>query len=329
MSSIENTQFIFVHGLASKPSEEKLHELWRRSLIANLSIDRPDAANYLNDHPESMTSAYWANCIPDHIEDSSKYVKDMSVQVDEVIKIRKKLKNELHIGKGGISKHTSKLKKFAIGIANALGRGLTIKDNVIEKYMREVRLYHGDQYIADRIRLPLEDALREAWDAGKEVFLLTHSMGTFISYDVLWRFSHRSEKEYKSYRSKKVRQFITMGSPLGDEALRSFMLTDRWKDAPKESLAEERKRYFPMNIEAWYNFSAIGDVVCHDSTLEDDFFKVMKDTVSQYKKADLRDYTKLYNPYVNTDGKQNPHKSYGYLIQPKLSQRICSALRHT
>ena len=44
--------------------------------------------------------------------------------------------------------------------------------------------------------------------------------------------------------------------------------------------------------------------------------------IRTYSSEALRDYVKLYNPYKNTKGKQNPHKSYGYLIQPKLSQNI-------
>ena len=273
-----------------------------------------------------MVSAYWANCIPDHIEDSTSYVNGVSKQVDAVIKVRKSEKNDLHFGKGGLDANKKAVKKFGVSLVNTLSRALRVKDNVINDHLREVRLYHADQYIADRIRKPLEDALRDAWMAGKEVVLISHSMGTFISYDVLWRFSHRSEAEYKSFRQHSVKQLITMGSPLGDETLRTFMLTDRWKDAVKEKRAEDRKRYFPLNMDAWYNFSALGDVVCHDSTLEDDFFEVMQEAVSQFKTTPFRDYVSLYNPYITGKGKQNPHKSYGYLIQPKLSQKILEVI---
>ena len=48
----------------------------------------------------------------------------------------------------------------------------------------------------------------------------------------------------------------------------------------------------------------------------------MRKDVRDYKPGALRDYEKLYNPYVNAEGTNNPHKSYGYLIQPKLSQNM-------
>ena len=63
-------------------------------------------------------------------------------------------------------------------------------------------------------------------------------------------------------------------------------------------------------------------MVCHDATLDDDFFTSMKSNVGGFGSNDLRDYTKLYNPFQTTRQKPNPHKSYGYLIQPKLSQKV-------
>ena len=100
------------------------------------------------------------------------------------------------------------------------------------------------------------------------------------------------------------------------------MLIERWKRSPKSKLQEERKRFYPTNLRSWHNYSALGDVICHDSTLEDDFFRGMRKHLRGYGTEDLRDYVKLYNPYRNESGKSNPHKSYGYLIQPKVSYNL-------
>ena len=89
--------------------------------------------------------------------------------------------------------------------------------------MRETELYDQDQYIADQIRAPLENALRRAWDEGREPIILAHSMGTFISYDVLWRFAHRRTAGFSEYNKRRVKMFITMGSPLGDETVRNLL----------------------------------------------------------------------------------------------------------
>ncbi|MFT5396243.1 MAG: hypothetical protein ACI85N_001440 [Gammaproteobacteria bacterium] len=320
MINTSKLTIVFVHGLASKPPGTDLHRLWKKAFIENIRIDSISLANELEANPDTFKSAYWANAIPDHIEDTVDYVTDLNKDVNKVIGIRRRLKNQMHIKKDGWAK--ANIKKFGLSIVDALGSALTIKDDVIEKYMREVRLYRNDQFIAEQIRQPLEDILTEAWNKKHKVVIISHSMGTFISYDVLWKFSHRSEEKYTKYRDNKVDYFITMGSPLGDNKLRDFMLIERWKKSADSDNPEEQQRLYPLNIKKWHNFSAYGDVVCHDSTLKDDFFDGMKKYVSAYRSDQLRDYTKLYNPFVNAEDKKNPHKSYGYLIQPKLSQKF-------
>lgn len=311
---------VFVHGLAAKPPMTDLHRLWKKAFIENIRIDSISLAKELEANPDIFKSAYWANAIPNHIEDTADYVSGLNKDVNKVIGIRRRLKNQMHIKKDGWAK--ANIKKFGLSIVDALGSALTIKDNVIEKYMREVRLYRNDQFIAEQIRQPLEDILTKAWDKNHKVVIISHSMGTFISYDVLWKFSHRSEEKYTQYKNNKVDYFITMGSPLGDDKLRDFMLIERWKNSAESTNLEEQQRLYPLNIKKWHNFSAYGDVVCHDSTLKDDFFDGMKKYVKDYRSDALRDYTKLYNPFENTEGNKNPHKSYGYLIQPKLSQKF-------
>ncbi len=320
MVNTEKLTIVFVHGLASKPPTADLHRLWKKAFIENIRIDSKSLASELENNDAIFKSAYWANAIPDHIEDTTEYVADLNKSVNKIIGIRRRLKNQMHITSDGWVK--AKATKFGLNIVDALGSALTIKDDVIEKYMREVRLYKNDQYIAEQIRQPLEDILTAAWDKKHKVVLISHSMGTFIAYDVLWKYSHRSEEKYTKYRDNKIDYFITMGSPLGDEALRDFMLIERWKKATESEKEEERNRLYPLNIKQWHNFSAYGDVVCHDSTLDDDFFKGMKQHVKNYRASELRDYTKLYNPFENAEGDKNPHKSYGYLIQPKLSEKF-------
>ncbi len=206
------------------------------------------------------------------------------------------------------------------------------KDDVMKAFLRETELYSDDQYIADRIRKPLEDALSKAWDEEKEVVILSHSMGTFISYDVLWRFSHRSEEKYKKHRNKKVKMLVTMGSPLGNNVIKDLLFAKYHKDSGD--------RQYPTNIEYWHNYSCLGDVVAHDTKLKDDFFDDMQNLNlikknSKTKKYTI-DYTNMHNPFKvvthkgNKDNvKANPHKSYGYLVQPRLASWMIDFLEGT
>ncbi|MFQ6116558.1 MAG: hypothetical protein ACE5NG_21075, partial [bacterium] len=169
-------------------------------------------------------------------------------------------------------------------------------------------------------RLSLEKELKDAWKNNKQIALLSHSMGTFISYDVLWRFSHRNVDDYPQYRDRKVSLFVTMGSPLGDKTVQDLLFANRYD---RESI-----RFYPINIQRWHNYSCLGDIVSHDSTLGDDFHKKMQKLGLLPSGKDFaRDYVKLYNPFITVSGKRNPHKSYGYLVQPKLAKWLVKFLK--
>jgi hypothetical protein len=322
-----NKRIILVHGLASKPPEEDLHRLWSDCIVNSIKVDDPALAKELRaDADRVLRSGYWANEIPHHIEDDRSYVKKLETQVKLTCSERARKKDGFHVGLG--DRFTAFFKSKGLDVINVLSSALTIKDNVAEHYLREIELYSHDQYIADRVRKPLEDALRDAWQAGDDVAILSHSMGTFITYDVLWRFSHRNTPEFRKWRRKQVQMLVTMGSPLGDPLVQDMLFARHFKDTGK--------RAYPTNVQRWLNFSALGDVVAHDSTLEDDFMKPMTDLnmLSASPRQRFRDYTKLYNPFVvvphtgnKGSEKRNPHKSYGYLVQPKLSQWLGRFLR--
>ena len=92
---------IFVHGLASKPPGADLHRLWKKAFIKNIQIDSKTIASKLEQNDSIFQSAYWANAIPDHIEDTTEYVRQLNKDVNKVIAIRRNKKNKLHISKVG------------------------------------------------------------------------------------------------------------------------------------------------------------------------------------------------------------------------------------
>ena len=186
-----DTRIIFVHGMGAKPPAEDLHALYKKALIENVRIDNGSLAADMESNGTLFVSAYWANAVPDHIEDSTESIQKLTAAVERVIQTRRDLGNDMHISRKGWVKATAET--FGLTIVNALGTALTIKDNVINEHAREVRLYKNDQLIADRIRTPLETALRKAWDDPtiSRTVIISHSMGTFISYDVRIPFTRR------------------------------------------------------------------------------------------------------------------------------------------
>jgi len=323
---LSNKRIIMIHGLASKPPSTDLHALWSRCLVENIRCTDKALANALVAAPGSMSHAYWADEIPHHIPDDRRYVKQLGIQVDEVIDERRQAGSKFHVSTG--EKIGAFFKDRGLDLIKVMAGALTVKDDVMKSFLRETELYDTDQYIADRIRAPLEAQLRDAWDKKQEVALLSHSMGSFIAYDALWRFSHRREKEFWKYRKQRVQMFVTMGSPLGETAVRDLLFARHHQ--------KHRRRQYPTNIDRWHNYACLGDVVSHQHDFEKDFFSDMKELGFLPKKPKYRaiDYANLHNPFEvvphkgnKESEKRNPHKSYGYLVQPRLGSWLVDFLR--
>jgi hypothetical protein len=265
--------------------------------------------------------------VPHHIPDDAAYSKKLRLQVDNVIAERREIRDRFHVGTG--EKVSSFFKDRGLDLVKLLAGALTVKDDVMTRFLRETELYDQDQYIADQIRRPLEDALRRAWDQGREPIIVAHSMGTFISYDVLWRFAHRRTAGFGNYNNRRVKMFVTLGSPLGDQTVRDLLFAQHHEG---HSL---RQRMYPTNIDFWHNYACLGDVVAHQKNFHDIFYAPMRalKLFPANRKFRSIDYVDLHNPFevVSHSGnrkreKRNPHKSYGYLAQPRLGSWIADYL---
>jgi hypothetical protein len=287
---LSNKKIIMVHGLASKPPRDITHELWRKTLVENIRVDQGQLAKSLDANPQLFESAYWADAVPHHIPDDRAYCKKLEAQVDKVIAERRETKDSFHVGAG--EKLGSFFKDRGLDLVKLLAGALTVKDDVMTHFLRETELYDQDQYIADRIRAPLEDALRRA-----------------------------------KYANRRVKMFVTMGSPLGDPTVRNLLFASHHQD--------HGRRQFPTNIERWHNYACLGDVVSHQKNFHEAFYQPMRklQIFPAGKKFRSIDYVDLHNPFevVTHAGnrkkeKRNPHKSYGYLAQPRLGSWVADYL---
>ena len=325
-SPINNKKIILIHGLASKPPEEKLSDFWRKSLIGSIAINNRDLSEQLEKSDNVIDLVYWANEIPHHIPDDEQYCEQLNEQITKLLDERTLKGDEFHVGTK--EKIGEFFKDRGADLVKMISRALTIQDNVANKFLSEIRLYQNDQYIADKIRSKLEKSIIDAWDRDIDPVILSHSMGTFITYDVLWRFSHRTEEKYQKYRNKRVRMLATMGSPLAEKVVIDLMFR-HYHDC-------DTVRAFPLNIDYWHNYSCLGDIVCHEDKLKKEYFDPMKKLGLFDGDGENRfnDYRNLYNPFEavshdrNKDKeKNNPHKSYGYLVQPKLAKWVTRYLQ--
>ena len=138
--------------------------------------------------------------------------------------------------------------------------------------------------------------------SGERIMLIGHSMGSIISYDVLRDLGQRDN-------AFDIAHFVTIGSPLGIPYV-------------KDHVYDERGRYdsaVPLRTpsvvsDQWVNYADRKDPVAVDAHLRDDYkangrgIRVEDDLV--------------INDYVTGDGESRPHKSYGYLRTPELSEHI-------
>ena len=178
-----------------------------------------------------------------------------------------------------------------------------IPDKRIKASIQDTGRYfsnHND--IACKIRDLQKQPLREAAENNDRVLLIGHSMGSIIAYDSLW------ELQYLENIEDCVDTLLTIGSPLGMHYVQKHLSGLNNKQAPS----------YPGNLRQWINISARGDLVALDRSMADDF-RAMVD--SQQLESITDRHGDIFNHYRDSKG-LNVHKSYGYLINPVVSQTI-------
>jgi len=186
-----------------------------------------------------------------------------------------------------------------------------MRQRLLARYFSEVSRYLTDEIFASRIRQRLHEILIPALKGKERILLMSHSMGCVVAYDCLWELSHLSS--HRDVREKKIESFLTMGCPLGDEAVKDHLLGSR----------EPFARRFPIMIRSWVNLSARGDMICHDAHLRNDFRPMLRlGAVQRFEEK-----SRLCTVYRSRDGGWNPHKLYGYLILPEVGGIVARFLR--
>ncbi len=304
-------QIILVHGRNFKPPKEHLLENWREALLAGVKRDYPGRLDKVE--AVDMKMAYYGTA-------SNKFLRERGKKYDESQDIANRaqvLRQLKKYDKEAFNKETyNKLrgktsrKELLADLFHGPLDFFNVADNIIGRVAPDVKHYwNDDSEFGSKSRWPLTKLLSDALTENKQVLLLSHSLGTMIAYDVLWKFSHYSE--YRQLARKKVDLWRTLGSPLGNPTV---------MDNLKGSGAKRRRRY-PTNITRWVNVAAEDDYISHDETVTDDFKKMISgglvDSIVDHR---------IYNLAVRLDdnGKpcSNPHHGAGYLIHPNVAKLV-------
>lgn len=296
---------IFIHGRDQKPSQADLEKLWfdavKHGLARDYGLDALQAFDSTN-----KEFVYYGDISNEFLSKPEENVESRREALEELKQYKKtqftKSKYK-KVSKLGFLKEA--LADTFSGALSAIGVGKPL----IEVVAPDMAHYWGEQsYFGSDVRNRLRPVLKQAFDLNEQILLVSHSLGTMISYDNLWKFSHYGEYRYKYGADKKIDLFVTLGSPLGDENIK------RWLKG-KDSSGFKK---YPLNINRWYNFSAEDDYISHDSRLKNDYREMNKLGLLVEK---IKDFYPIYNLNVR-NGKSNPHSAIGYLIHPKFIDEV-------
>ncbi len=273
---------IAIHGRANKPKKETLCDWWKTAIAEGLSKNlNEDLGNI------AFEMAYYADiCFDQPLSDADNKEPYKEAK-------RGQLKRYSH---GTLSRIRAGLGSWLDTPADWLEEHSqvfsSLAKTVAQQTLKDLGQYYTDKNIRERIKKTLKDILVARRD--DEIFLVSHSMGTIVAYDVL-----REIGRSQDLKGLTVEHFVTMGSPLGLTPVKGNIIE-----------SHNRKLRTPSCItRSWLNFSDPEDFVCIDSHLRDEY---------ERNSASI----KVKDVMVCNDYPDNAHKSFGYLRTPEFSEHI-------
>lgn len=329
-------QILLVHGRSIKPAENSLRPLWVETLRAGLERDRGDKVDAFD--AATVRMVYYGDLSNKFLHDArpKEYPNPAAANFDkDLVAGRRMTLDALKQYKADeFSKKTydrlpkkDAKKEFFADLLAGPAAALRLGSWAISKVAPDMAEYWSDEReFGSAVRQRMIAPLRQAFDSGQPVCVIAHSLGTLISYDTLWKFSRYGEYRgdltngvnYNDVDKYHVDLLMTLGSPLGDETVKSHLKGRASKGAGR----------YPGNIRRWGNVAAEDDYISHDGTLADDFAEIVGLGLVKHGLHDEH----IYNPSVTGDPAKpkdhcsNPHHEAGYLIHPQVIRHLADFL---
>jgi hypothetical protein len=308
----QKRSLLLIHGRDFKPSSETYLEMALAAMRAGIERDFPDCVGRFD--ALGVDLAWYGDMNARVLEEKGK-TYDEELDVGDRRNVLQDLAQITPRKKFGIRMYDqlpgkSALPEFFMDIGATFSGAVGMRMPVIGRLAKDFAAYlDNDDGFAEQARDRLRSKLCELMDRGDHIMLVSHGTGSVIAYDVLWELSNDTAT-YPAYGKCKIDQWLTLGSPLGDRVVQRRLLGAKERDDSR----------FPSNVISWHNLSAEDDYTCHDTTLADDFKKMML----QKRVSAVHDY-RIFNLAVRY-GKSNPHSSIGYYIHPRLSKIVADWL---
>ena len=290
---------IGIHGLGNKPPKKLLEDWWRNAMLEGLhQLNKPYVL-------PKFELVYWADILYekplDELVSDSKdpyFIKQKYNPRQQEFKpqdhsVRQKILDFLEPQLDKLFLNSDLTFNYS-GITNAF----------LRRYFRDLELYYDQEYMDENvIRRNPRKLIRERLVAvlqnckNDEIFLISHSMGSIIAYDVLTFL----------LPDFNIHTFVSMGSPLGFPVVQGKIAAE-WHSKKQYPL----KLATPPGVKKhWYNFSDLLDNVAMIYKLKENYHHNLYGVI-------VEDFV------VNNDYKIgnyfNPHQAYGYLRVPKFSE---------
>lgn len=295
-------RIIYVHGRSHKPAADALTDLWDQALASAVAREENGAEVQFAETARQMV--YFADISQRALGNANDYdeARDLADRQHALRELTARKKKHF-VGRRVYEETpgSTPLAEFFANTGLPLAHLLGLSERIFARVAPDLAQYWRDEAGFGReARDRLADVLRAAWAAGERVLLVTHSLGSVIAYDTLWELSHDRRSEGL------VSNWLTLGSPLGDETVKS-----RLKGASEPTDAR-----YPTNVVEWVNVAAADDYFCHDKQIHNDF----RGMLAARAISRIRDF-RVFNLTVRF-GKSNPHSSLGYLCHPRVGALV-------
>jgi len=296
------TQIIYVPGMKPKPPVHDHEEALWRCMLNGVERADPAVAADLAQHRDAFSVIPWSSLFYQETADIEPDRSGLEKLLASSGPAEEDIREARHWHK--------RLGRLAYLLSDAFPALIdwVANPNLKSTLQDTQRYFRNHAGVATAIRRLVAERLREVCASDTRVLLIAHSLGSVISFDVLWQLTHREHSDVS------IDQFLTIGSPLGLNFMRHRMLNAK----------STGKRRYPHNIQRWVNLSAVGEMTALDRTFADDYREMLElgliDTIE--------DQINLQTYFRGPQG-LNVHKCYGYMANEKTGAVIADWYRRT